>query len=48
MSPYLIGIVVGLIIGAAAGFFCACLLACSREDNFWRNNIKKGMKGGVE
>jgi len=34
--------VVGLFIGGSLGFFCACLLACSREKSFWVKQIKGG------
>jgi hypothetical protein len=28
--------VIGIFIGGSAGFFCSALLACSREDRFWK------------
>ena len=40
MSPFFWGLVAGIIIGGAAGFFCCALLVCSREDRFWEKTIK--------
>jgi hypothetical protein len=41
MSPYVWGMVAGIFIGGALGFFCAALLACSREDRFWKKQMKE-------
>ena len=41
MSTLWVAFIVGLIIGGSAGFFCAALLACSREEKFWRETLAK-------
>ena len=41
MSTTWIAFFVGLIIGGSAGFFYASIWACSREEKFWKEQLKK-------
>ena len=38
MNTFWLGLLAGMVIGSALGFFCAALLACSREKTFQRIN----------
>ena len=44
MKPY-ISFFLGLLIGGSLGLVLACLLACNRDNNFWRDRIKETANG---